>query len=165
MLLLEQEKKKQASEFFVSLSFSLSFLSLNFDGKKTLHLTLLLQHLGGDRHRRVDRVRDHVQQRPRARVGARGDQVAHDPGVDLEQVVARHARLARDPSRDDDDVAALERLVELVGARVARHDGLGVDVGEVGGDSRGAGDVVEGQLGDEGVDLRFGKKGERRRSN
>ena len=155
MLLLEQEKKKQASEFFVSLSFSLSFLSLNFDGKKTLHLTLLLQHLGGDRHGRVDRVRDHVQQRPGARVGARGNQIADDARVDLEQVVAGHAGLARDTRGDDDDVTPFQRLVELVGSRVPGDDGLGVDVGEVGGDSRGAGDVVEGQLGDEGVDLSF----------
>ena len=43
--------------------------------------------------------------------------------------------------------------MELVGPGVARDDGLGVDVGEVSGDSRGAGDIVERQLGDEGVDL------------
>ena len=45
--------------------------------------------------------------------------------------------------------------MELVGSRVARDGGLGVDVGEVGGDARGAGDIVEGKLGDEGVDLFF----------
>ena len=120
-------------------------------GKKKL--ALLLQHLGGDRHRRVDRVGDDVEQRARARVRARRDEVAHDPGVDLEQVVARHARLARHAGRDDDDVAPLEGVVELVGSRVSRDGGLGVDVGEVGGDARGAGDIVEGQLRDEGVDL------------
>ena len=47
------------------------------------------------------------------------DQRAHDARVDVEQVVARHARLARHAGRDDHEVAALERLSELRVASVA----------------------------------------------
>lgn len=47
-------------------------------------------------------------------------------GVDLEQIVAGHARLARHARRDDDDVRALERLPKLVLAWAAQGRGGGV---------------------------------------
>ena len=150
--------KEQESTFLRSLSIPIArqrslSSALARRGTPTKKLTLLLQHLGGDRHGRVDGVRDDVEQRARARVGAGRDQVAHNARVDLEQVVAGHPWLARHSRGDDDEVAALQGVVKLVGAGVSSDDGLGVDVGEVGGDSRGACDVVERELGDEGVDL------------
>jgi len=48
----------------------------------------------------------------------RGADLAHDLGVDAEQVVAAHAGLARDAGGDDDDVGAGDRRV--VGAAVDR---------------------------------------------
>ena len=57
--------------------------------------------------------------RPPAPFKPRPDRKCALAGVDLEQVVARHARLARHARGDDDDVAPLEGGVQLVGAGVA----------------------------------------------
>ena len=59
---------------------------------------------------------------------ARAD-LAHDLGVDADQVVAAHARFTRHAGRDDDDVGAGDRLV-VVGAfhdRVETLDRAGLD--------------------------------------
>ena len=56
-------------------------------------------------------ARHQLQLRLQARASAAGARIAH---THLEQVVARHARLARHTGGDDDEVAALERLAELV---------------------------------------------------
>ena len=70
---------------------------------------LLLEHLRGDGHGGVHRVRNDVHERAGAVLGDGDAQVAHDAGVDGEQVVAGHARLAGDAGRDHDEVAAGER--------------------------------------------------------
>ena len=67
--------------------------------------------------------------RPPAPFKPRPDRKCALAGVDLEQVVARHARLARHARGDDDDVAPLEGGVQFVGAGVA----LGVEGGWGGG--------------------------------
>jgi hypothetical protein len=105
----------------------------------------------------------------------------NDAGVDVEEVVPGHAGLPGHSCGDDDDVGALQRLPELVvpheplhlqeqkpvssdpvqfrpsqarGARRAgRYQGGGVDVGDVGRDAGGAGDIVEGEGGNERVEL------------
>lgn len=58
-------------------------------------------------------------------------EVAHDSGVDVEEVVAGHPRLAGDAGGDDDEVAADEGGLEafaVVRLDVAGGDGGGVDV-------------------------------------
>jgi hypothetical protein len=71
----------------------------------------------------------------------------------LEQVVACHARLAGHPRGDDHQVAARQRVAERVGPFEPDCLGLGVDVADVGGDALGAGDIVEGEVGDVRVHL------------
>ena len=71
----------------------------------------------------------------------------------LEQVVARHPGLARHTCRDDHQVAARQRFSKRLGPFVADRLALGVDVADVGGDALGAGDIVEGEVGDVGVHL------------
>ena len=81
------------------------------------------------------------------------------------------AYLTGNASRDDDDVSALEGLVELVGrvavdlarngvrlhvaraGRVKAHLALGVDVGDIGSNTGRTANIVEGELGDVGVEL------------
>mmetsp|Transcript_6249 Transcript_6249/g.28186 ORF Transcript_6249/g.28186 Transcript_6249/m.28186 type:complete len:382 (-) Transcript_6249:40-1185(-) len=111
------------------------------------------EHLRGDRDRGVDGVGYHVEDGVRAVFGAVGDEVADDARVDLEEVVAGHAGLAGDARGDDDDVGILESRAELGVAGVTLGLGGGVDVGDVGGDAGGARDIVEGELGHEGVHL------------
>lgn len=95
-----------------------------------------LEHLGDDGDGRVDGVADDEDVGVGARLGARLGQVAHDAGVGVEQVVARHAGLAGDAGGDQDDFGVLERAGEAGGGRVVALDrGLGVDVRDVGGDA------------------------------
>jgi len=75
---------------------------------------LLLQHLGGDRHHRVHRVADNVDQRARRVVRHRRHEVAHDARVDAEQVVPRHAGLPGHAGGEDHDVRARQAGRELV---------------------------------------------------
>jgi hypothetical protein len=95
----------------------------------------------------------------RAVLGNGGAEVLNDAGVDVEEVVPGHAGLPRHAGRDDHDVRPLQRLPELVIPHEPLHLGRGVDVGDVGGDAGGAGDIVEGEGGDERVQLH--EEGER----
>lgn len=70
-------------------------------------------------------------------------ETADDAGVDVEEVVAGHARLARHSSRDDDEVAPLEGLLDTVLADKRAHFDASVDVGEVRAHTGGVDDVVE----------------------
>ena len=65
-------------------------------------------HLGGDRDGGVDRVGDHVDDGAGAVLGDGAGEPGHDTGVDLEEVIAGHAGLARNPCWDDHNVAPLE---------------------------------------------------------
>ena len=58
------------------------------------------------------------------------DERAHDAGVDVEQVVARHTRLARHAGRDDHQVGALERACQLrvPGVPLRRAAGLNLNL-------------------------------------
>mmetsp|Transcript_61989 Transcript_61989/g.85515 ORF Transcript_61989/g.85515 Transcript_61989/m.85515 type:complete len:323 (-) Transcript_61989:3-971(-) len=114
---------------------------------------LRLQHLGSDRHRGVDGVRDDQDGRIGAGLGAARDQVLHDAGVDVEQVVARHAGLARHAGRDHHNIAAVQSLGQLI-TREARARRVGGDVGEVRGNAGGDGSHVEArERSDPRVDL------------
>mmetsp|Transcript_45484 Transcript_45484/g.134621 ORF Transcript_45484/g.134621 Transcript_45484/m.134621 type:complete len:380 (+) Transcript_45484:40-1179(+) len=120
---------------------------------------LLLQHLRGDGHRGVDRVGDDQDGRLGAGLGDAEHEVPHDAGVDVEEVVARHARLAGHAGGDHDHVAAVQSLLQLV-ARVAHALRVGGDVGEVAGHARCDGrDVEAGERGDAGVDLQEQRQG------
>ena len=46
---------------------------------------------------------------------------AHNGSVGVEEVVARHAGLARHARGDDDQIGTLEALGQLIGASVALH--------------------------------------------
>mmetsp|Transcript_3394 Transcript_3394/g.9161 ORF Transcript_3394/g.9161 Transcript_3394/m.9161 type:complete len:373 (+) Transcript_3394:45-1163(+) len=125
------------------------------DAKKLLLVihALLLQHLRGDGHGAVDGVADHVDERVGARLGARLDESRDDACVDFEEVVARHARLARHSGGDDDEVTSAERVVQLLVAHVPLGDGRRVDVADVRGNAWRARDIVERHLVDHGVHL------------
>jgi len=88
------------------------------------------------------------------------DQALDDAGVDLEQVVTRHAGLARDAGGDDDDVGAGEGVLQAVVFGEETVDlGDGGDVGEISGDAGRVDDIVEGEVVDERAGLE--EEGER----
>jgi hypothetical protein len=62
-------------------------------------------------HHRVERVRDVDHERVGADALQLVRHVGHDLQVGVEQVLARHARLARDAGGDDDDVGAGQVVV------------------------------------------------------
>ncbi|GER38573.1 RWP-RK domain-containing protein, partial [Striga asiatica] len=106
-------------------------------------------HLGCDRDGRVDRVADDVDERVGTGVGHGLDEALHDVGVDVEEVVARHPRLARDAGRNHDDVGVFQAVGELGSSGEVSDGGRGVAVAEVSGDAFHVGDVVEVEGGDE----------------
>ena len=61
-----------------------------------------------------------------------------DSGIDVEQVISSHSRLARNASRDDDDVGAGKCIAQLLIANKALGDRAGVDVGDIGSNSGSA---------------------------
>lgn len=88
-------------------------------------------HLCGDGDGRVDGVGDDEDKGLGAVLGDGLGEVAHDTGVDVEEVVAGHSRLAGDAGGDDDEVAADEGGLEplaVVRLDVAGGDGGSVDV-------------------------------------
>lgn len=62
--------------------------------------------------------------------------------------IPSHARLTRDAGCDNDEVGALQRLLQAIdlGSKVARNHGPSVDVVQVRCDTRGMNEVVEGDL-------------------
>jgi hypothetical protein len=96
----------------------------------------------------------------RAGVGASCSKVADDGSVCVEQVVTGHAGLARNTSRDEDNLSTSQALLERSITLVVASDGaLSVDVADIGGDTWGAPDIVESELGNSGVELE--EEGER----
>lgn len=74
-----------------------------------------------------------------ARKRGKGGQNTH-----VEEVVASHAWLTGNAGGDDNNVGVLERLAEAsVGRQIASHGGRGVDVREIGGNTRSV-DAVDG---------------------
>lgn len=73
----------------------------------------------------------------------------------MERTVTGHAGLTGNTSRDEDNLRVLEGIVEarVRGGVVASDGAVGVDVTEVSSDTRGTADVVEGELGNTGVEL------------
>mmetsp|Transcript_80394 Transcript_80394/g.209705 ORF Transcript_80394/g.209705 Transcript_80394/m.209705 type:complete len:252 (+) Transcript_80394:348-1103(+) len=95
---------------------------------------LLLQHLRGDGDSGVHRVRDDQDARLGACLRDPRHQVLDDAGVDVEEIVARHAWFARDARGDHDDVAAVQGGLQLV-ASVAGALRVRADMRQVGGDA------------------------------
>lgn len=76
--------------------------------------------------------------------------VTDNRSVDVEQVIAGHARLARHTGGNDNDVRTLQRLFQAtVGGQVALDNRGGVDVGDVRCDAGRIDDIVQCQLRDE----------------
>lgn len=95
-----------------------------------------LEDLSDDGDGGVDGVGDDEDVGIGGRLGGGLGEVADDGGVGVEEVVTGHAWLARDTGGDQDDFGALEGGGEAGGGRVVALDGgLGVDVGDVGGDT------------------------------
>jgi hypothetical protein len=95
-----------------------------------------LEDLGADGDGGVDGVGNDEQLSLGGGLGDSLGQVTDDGGVSVEQVVTRHAGLAGDAGRDEHDVGALEAGSQARGGRVVALDGgLGVDVGNIGGDA------------------------------
>lgn len=98
--------------------------------------TLLLQDLGNNGDGRVDWVADDENKCLGSIGGNTNGNVSDNGGVDVEEVVSGHAWLTGDTSGDDDDVRALEGLVQTaVRRQVALNDGGSVDVGDVSGNT------------------------------
>jgi len=81
------------------------------------------RHLERDIAHHVERVRDHHDDRVRRGLLDLGGHRLHDARVGVEQIVARHPRLARDAGGDDDDLRA-RRLRVAVRADHARIEEL-----------------------------------------
>ena len=95
-----------------------------------------LEDFGADGDGAVDGVADDEEVGVGAVLGAGGGQVADDGGVGVEEVVAGHAGLAGDTGGDEDDLGALESIGEAGAGGVVALDGaLGVDVGDISGDT------------------------------
>lgn len=119
-----------------------------------------LEDLSADGHGGVDGVRDDEDLGLGGGLGDGLGEVTDDAGVGVEQVVTGHARLAGNTGGDEDDLSALDGGGKTGGRGVEALDGgLRVDVGKVGGDTGSAADVVEGEVGDTGVQLH--EQGER----
>uniref|UniRef100_A0A182FQJ8 Uncharacterized protein n=1 Tax=Anopheles albimanus TaxID=7167 RepID=A0A182FQJ8_ANOAL len=106
----------------------------------------LLQRIAGNRHGRVDRVRDDADEGFRARLGTTRSQIPHDRGVRVEQIVTGHARLAGYTSRNDNDIGALQGLLQILGTIVTGHLRLGLDVRQIRRDAGRVHDVVQRQF-------------------
>lgn len=67
----------------------------------------------------------------------------HESCTYVEEVITGHTRLTGDTGGDDDNVGTLERLSETtIGGEIASDDGGGVDVREIGSDTRSIDAVV-----------------------
>lgn len=79
----------------------------------------------------------------------------------LRRTVTGHAGLTGNTGRDEDDLRTLEGIAETSRGRrvVARDSAVGVDVAEVSSDTRGTADVIEGELGNTGVELQEQREG------
>mmetsp|Transcript_90742 Transcript_90742/g.277809 ORF Transcript_90742/g.277809 Transcript_90742/m.277809 type:complete len:246 (-) Transcript_90742:24-761(-) len=94
------------------------------------------------RHHRVDGVDDEADDGAGAELRARLDDALRDARVGLEEVVPRHARLAREARRHQDEMAARQTLLEVVDGvlahlhDVALHRALALQVAKVRGDAR-----------------------------
>mmetsp|Transcript_72284 Transcript_72284/g.169395 ORF Transcript_72284/g.169395 Transcript_72284/m.169395 type:complete len:331 (+) Transcript_72284:580-1572(+) len=132
----------------------------------------LLVQLGHSRHDRVHRVDDHSQHGIRTILCASFHNAFGNVRVHLEEVIAGHPRLPGHASRDEDQVAALEALLEVVDRLradlhdIAFHIALPLQVAQVRCDARrwhhGNADVEDAQLLDIGVE---GHKHRKRLSN
>lgn len=95
-----------------------------------------LEDLGDDGDGGVDGVGDDEDVSLGGGLGGGLGQVTDDGGVGVEEVVARHAGLARNAGGDQHDLGALEGGGEAGGSGlVALDGGLGVDVSNIGGDT------------------------------
>lgn len=134
--------------------------------------TLGLEDLGGDGDGGVDGVGDDEDVGVGGVLSSGLGQVADNGGVGVEQVVTGHTGLAGNTSGDEDDLGSLKGSLESLRSGVVSLDGaLGVDVGDVGGDTWGnpsvsmlrdmcdsmhtgsSADVVEGEVRDTLVEL------------
>ena len=77
----------------------------------------------------------------------------NDGSIGVEQIIPGHSRLARNSSWNNNNLSTLKTGLDLLLALEPGHLGLGLAVGEVGGDAGGVHDVIEGQLGHGGVEL------------
>ncbi len=102
-----------------------------------------IEHLGRDRHGRIDRVGHDRETGFGTGPCAGSDQVLDDAGIDVEQVVTRHPGLTRYAGRDHDDIGILHRRFDVVADKAPDTD-VGRNVAQVDGNSRGKRrDVVE----------------------
>jgi hypothetical protein len=95
-----------------------------------------LQHFGGDRHGRINGIGNDRKTGPGAGFGAGTDQFLDDTRVHVEQVVARHAWLARHAGRDHHDIGILHRGLDVV-TDVAGDTDVGRDMAQVDRDPGG----------------------------
>ena len=88
--------------------------------------------------------------------------IANDAGIGVEEVITGHSGLPRHTSGDDDDLCALECLLEtsiVLAGSVTRADGGGIDVGDVSRHTFCEADIEQSELGDERVVLEQQREG------
>lgn len=113
-----------------------------------------LVDLGADGDGRVDGVGDDEEVGLGGGLGAGLGEVTDDGGVGVEEVVTGHAGLAGNTGGDEDDISALDGAGQAGGGSLVAGDlRLGVDVRDVSGNTGAAADVVQGKLGNSGVEL------------
>jgi hypothetical protein len=119
-----------------------------------------LEDFGCDGHGRIDGVGDDQDEGLGSHLGRGRDEIPDDSGVDVKEIVAAHAGLARNAGGNDDDVGIFERLlVTIVRAEEALDLSIARDVGQVGSDTGRVDDIVERELVDERGELQ--EKGQR----
>lgn len=113
--------------------------------------TYLGEGFAGNRHRRVDRVRDDSDQGLGASLGTSCGQIAHNRRVGVEQIVTGHARLAGNSGRNDDDVGVGQSLLQIFRPIVAGDLRVGFNVRQIGGHSGRVDNIVQGQFRHQGA--------------
>jgi len=76
-----------------------------------------------------------------------------DAGIDVEEIITGHTGLSGDTSRDYNNIRSLQSFSPMLFTRIPTHLRSGVDVANIGGNTGGASDIVEGELRDERVEL------------
>ena len=115
--------------------------------------TYLLEHLRKDGHRGIDRVGDDQIAGIGRHLGGGLSNCLNNAGIDVEEVVTGHARLARHAGRDDNHIASLQRGFDGFCAFEARDFRREGDVGQIRSHARGVHNIVQVELLDAGVQL------------
>jgi hypothetical protein len=113
-----------------------------------------LEDLGSNGNGRVDRVGDDESESLGAELGNTLDEIAHDAGIDLEEVITGHARLAGNAGRNDNNIGTGQGVLQaIILGKVAGDFGNRRDVRKVGSDTGSVNNIIQGELIDQRASL------------